>query len=371
MLAGAAAPRSWPPQAQTGLLDLVIANARIVDGTGAPARAADVGLRDGRIVRIGRIAPAEARAAARRDRPGRWRPGSSTCTRTPTTWPTKPLAENFIRMGVTSIVAGNCGTSALHIGEALERIQDTTVAVNFATLIGHNTVRSAVMGMTSRDPTLPEFKAMQVLVFKGMAEGAVGFSTGLQYLPGRVRQAERDHRARARRRRTKAASTRRTCATKGTEVEAAVAESIRLVRRLDMPLEISHLKIDSPSRWGASAAVLKLIDDARARGARVEADQYAYTAGSSSLAIRFPAWALEGGDAARARAAARPVARGPGSRPRCRRMLTERGFSDLSWATVASYRAGSVDQRPVDEAGRRADDRRRDRPTRSSRPRAF
>ena len=63
----------------------------------------------------------------------------------------KPLAENFTRMGVTSIVAGNCGTSALRIGEAFEKIQGVGIAVNFATFIGHNTVRAAVMGNVNRD----------------------------------------------------------------------------------------------------------------------------------------------------------------------------------------------------------------------------
>jgi N-acyl-D-aspartate/D-glutamate deacylase len=65
-----------------------------------------------------------------------------------------------------------------------------------------------------------------------------------------------------------------------------------------MPLEISHLKIDSPSRWGSSPAVLKMIDDARALGMRIQADAYAYTSGATSLSIRFPAWVFDGGDAA-------------------------------------------------------------------------
>jgi N-acyl-D-aspartate/D-glutamate deacylase len=105
-----------------------------------------------------------------------------------------------------------------------------------------------------------------------------------------------------------------------------------------MALEISHLKVDSPSRWGASAAALKLIDEARAGGLKVQADQYAYTAASSSLSIRFPSWALEGGtDRVRTRL------RDPETWARIKKemqaLYTERGFSDLSWAIVASYRA--------------------------------
>ena len=124
----------------------------------------------------------------------------------------------------------------------------------------------------------------------------------------------------------------------GTELEAAVAESIRVATTLDMALEISHLKVDSPSRWGASAAALKLIDDARASGLKVQADQYAYTAGSSSLSIRFPSWALEGGTE-RMRERFRDPDTWARIKQEVRALYTERGFSDLSWATVASYRA--------------------------------
>jgi len=80
----------------------------------------------------------------------------------------------------------------------------------------------------------------------------------------------------------------------GTALLDSVRESIRVAELLDMRLEISHLKVDSPKQWGTSAAALALIDDARRRGVKVQADQYAYTAGSSSLSIRFPAWVLEG-----------------------------------------------------------------------------
>jgi N-acyl-D-amino-acid deacylase len=105
-----------------------------------------------------------------------------------------------------------------------------------------------------------------------------------------------------------------------------------------VPVQISHLKVDSPSRWGDSAAALKLIDDARARGMRISADQYAYTAGASSLGIRFPAWALEGGDEA-IRGRLDAPATWARIKTEMQQLLAERGFTDLSWATVASYRS--------------------------------
>ena len=322
--------------AQQPAFDLVIANARIVDGTGAPGRRGDVGIRDGKIARIGRISAAEARE--RLDVNGLvLAPGFIDVHTHADDVASRPLAENFIRMGVTSIVAGNCGSSAVAVGEALDRIREATVAVNFATLVGHNSVRSNVMGSAERDPTVDELARMKVLVFKAMAEGAVGFSTGLQYVPGTYSKPnEILELARV------AANEGGLYAThmrnEGTALEDAVTESIRVARTLDMPLQISHLKVDSPSRWGASAAALKLIDDARARGVKVQADQYAYTAGSSSLSIRFPAWALEGGSA-QVRARLQDTDTWARIKKEMQALYTERGFTDLSWAAVASYRA--------------------------------
>jgi N-acyl-D-amino-acid deacylase len=321
---------------QPAHFDLAILNARIVDGTGAAVRVADVGIRDGRIARIGRVAANEA--AERLDVKGLvLAPGFIDVHTHGDDVASKPLAENFTHMGVTSIVAGNCGSSALHIADAFEEIQDVGVAVNFATFIGHNTVRAAVMGNSSRDPTLSDLKAMQILVFKAMAEGAIGFSTGLQYVPGvYARSNEIIELARV------AGNEGGIYAThmrnEGTGVEESIAESIRAIRRLDMPLEISHLKIDSPVRWGSSATVLKMIDDARSLGIRIQADAYAYTSGASSLSIRFPSWIFDGGDNLM-RVRLHDPDEWTKIKAEMQAMLAERGFTDLSWATVANYRA--------------------------------
>ena len=123
---------------------------------------------------------------------------------------------------------------------------------------------------------------MQILVFKAMAEGAIGFSTGLQYVPG-VYAKPNEIIELARVAGNEGGIYATHMRNEGTAVEESIAESIRAIRRLDMPLEISHLKIDSPSRWGSSPSVLKMIDDARALGMRIQADAYAYTSGASSL----------------------------------------------------------------------------------------
>ena len=220
-----------------------------------------------------------------------------------------PQAENFIRMGVTSIVAGNCGSSALSIGEALDRDADARVAVNFATLIGHNTVRSAVMGAAERDPTLAELDRMKSFVFKGIVDGAVGLSTGLQYVPGTSSKPnEILELARV------AANEGGMYAThmrnEGTALEAAIAESIQV------GADARHAAPDFAPQGGQSEPLgrerRRVEADRRRPGARakVQADQYAYTAGASTLSIRFPSWALEGGAEAMRRAPERSGALG-------------------------------------------------------------
>jgi len=326
----------WASGAQQPDFDLLIVNATIIDGTGAPARRGVIAIKDGRIVRV---APAVSGAARERlDATGLTvAPGFIDVHTHADDLADHPAAANFVAMGVTTIVAGNCGSSALEIGDALERIRQTRAAVNFATLIGHNTVRSAVMGASQREAAVDEIAKMRALVFRGMVEGAIGFSTGLQYVPGTYAKAnEIIELARA------AANERGLYAThmrnEGTALLDSVRESIRVAELLDMRLEISHLKVDSPKQWGTSAAALALIDDARRRGVKVQADQYAYTAGSSSLSIRFPAWVLEGGEAG-IRERLNDPATWQRIKTEIRSLVEERGFTDLSWATVASYRA--------------------------------
>jgi N-acyl-D-amino-acid deacylase len=315
--------------------DLLVVNGRVIDGTGSPARQANVAVQGGKILRIGAVTGAARETI---DAAGLVvTPGFIDVHTHADDVADHPLAENFIRMGVTSIVAGNCGSSALSIAEAFTRIRETDIAVNFATLIGHNTVRIAVMGRQARPSTIGELNRMKALVFKGIIDGAVGFSTGLQYVPGTYATSNEIVEI-ARVVKVEGGLYATHMRNEGTKLEEAVAESIRVSRMVGgIPVEISHLKVDSPSRWGASAAALKLIDDANARGFSIGADQYAYTAGSSSLSIRFPAWVLEGGDAS-IRERLDNAAMWARIKAEMQQLLADRGFADLSWATVASYR---------------------------------
>jgi N-acyl-D-amino-acid deacylase len=316
--------------------DLVIRAGRVVDGTGAPARVADVAVKGGRIAAIGRLARAQARGSI--DAAGLVvAPGFIDVHTHADDLADHPRAENFVRMGVTSIVAGNCGSSALDVGEALNRIREVGASVNFATLVGHNTVRGAAMGAAQRAPQPGELSKMKSLVWRAMTDGAVGFSTGLQYIPGTYAAApEIVELARV------AADAGGLYAShmrnEGTALEESIRETIQVGEAARCPIQISHLKVDSPSRWGASTKALAMIDAARARGLLVAADQYAYTAASSTLGIRFPSWALEGGS--------QPLAErlnDPATWARIKRemaeLLAERGLKDLSFAVVAAHAA--------------------------------
>jgi len=316
--------------------DLAIVGGMVIDGTGSPARRADIGIKSGRIAVIGKVGPSAARetiqavglTAA---------PGFIDVHTHADDLAKQPRAENFVRMGVTTIVAGNCGSSALDVGEALGEIEQSGASVNFATLIGHNTVRSAAMGVANRPPTISELEKMRSLVWKAITDGAVGFSTGLQYVPG-----------------TYAATPELIMLAKiagnadgvyashmrneGTALENSIEETIRVGEMASCRIQISHLKVDSPNRWGASEKALALLDAARKKGLVIAADQYAYTAASSSLGIRFPSWALEGG-ADKAAARLNDPATWLKIKEEMRGLLAERGLADLSFAVVASHRA--------------------------------
>src|SRR5262245_48364807 len=170
-VAAAVAALAFVPQ-PAAVYDVLITNGRVVDGTGAPARAADVAIRDGRIVAVGKPARGSARETIDASRLV-VAPGFIDVHTHADNLADIPRAENFVRMGVTSIGAGNCGTSALDVAEALANIRQTGASINFATLIGHNTVRHAIMGDEDREPTIGELNRMKSLVWRAIADGAV------------------------------------------------------------------------------------------------------------------------------------------------------------------------------------------------------
>jgi N-acyl-D-amino-acid deacylase len=323
-------------RAQTApAFDLIISDGRVVDGTGQPGRSASVGIRDGRIAAIGTLAGATARQTL--DARGLVvAPGFIDVHTHVDEIASQPAIPHFVRMGVTTVIAGNCGGSAADVASAFRAIESARPALNYATLIGHNTVRREVMGTANRQATPEELRQMESLVARAMEAGAVGLSSGLQYVPGTyAATAEIAALARVAGQRGGVYATH--MRNEGTTIETAVAEAIDIAEQARLPLQISHLKVDAPSRWGASARALEMIDAARARGLTVLADQYLYDAASSNLGIRFPSWVLEGGQE-QITARLNDETTWQKIRAEMRELIRERGLEDYAFARIAEYR---------------------------------
>ena len=169
--------------------DLVITNARIIDGTGNPWFRGSIAVKDGKIVRVGQFDNSNAMQTI--DANNKIvAPGFIDVHAHTEGIYNNPTAENFVRMGVTSLVTGNCGGSTTDVKEFLGRIKEKPLAVNLATLIGHNSVRSKAMGTDNRAPTAEEQQKMNSIVEQAMKDGAVGLSTGLIYVPGTFAKTE-------------------------------------------------------------------------------------------------------------------------------------------------------------------------------------
>ena len=316
--------------------DLVITNARVVDGSGNPWFRADVAIKGGRIARVGRVAASEGARAI--DAGGKiLAPGFIDVHTHVEDIYEQPDAENFVRMGVTTLVTGNCGGSAVDVGKFLGRVGETPLAVNLATLVGHNSVRREVFGLANRAPTPEELEKMKALVEQAMRDGAVGLSTGLIYVPGTYAKTDEVlelARVAARFGGVYATHMRN----EGLKVEEAIRESIEIGEKAGLPVEISHFKVSAKKLWGHSDATLGLVREARRRGLPVTVDQYVYTASSTSLDSRLPDWVLEGG-----REEGKKRIADPEQHKRIVREMKESlkrsGNKDFSYAMVASHRA--------------------------------
>jgi N-acyl-D-amino-acid deacylase len=316
------------------MYDLLITNARIVDGSGNPWFRADVAVKDGRIARIGRISAAEARQTIDA-RNQILAPGFIDVHTHVESIYSLPAAENFIRMGVTSLVTGNCGTSTTDVSEFLGRIKVKPIAVNLGTLVAHGSVRRRVMGLDDRGPTPEEMTRMEALVEQAMKDGAVGLSTGLIYVPGTY--AKTDEIIGLAKVAAKYGGLYAThMRNEGEKVADAIRESIEIGEKAGLPVEISHFKISNKKLWGQSPMTLGLVREARARGLMVTVDQYAYTASSTSLDSRLPSWLRAGG---LEEAKKRLTDRATGDRvvAEMKEGLKRSGFKDYSYAMVADY----------------------------------
>ena len=273
--------------------DLLIRHGRVVDGTGNPAFFADVAVKDGRIVALGNIT---GEVKAQIDARGLIvAPGFIDVHTHADEIEDMPLAENFVRMGVTSLIAGNCGSSVLNVADFFRRLEATHVSVNVATLIGHGTVRAKAMGGSfNRVPTDGELAKMKSLVEQAMKDGAVGLSTGLIYLPGVFAKTEEIvelARIAAAHDGIYASHMRN----EGDKIQDALQELFQVAREVHIRAEVSHIKLTGKPNWGHPDAVIAAIEQARAEGLDVTQDQYLYAASSTGLSQLVPESAREGG----------------------------------------------------------------------------
>ena len=313
--------------------DTLIRNARVVDGTGNPWYKADVGIRDGRIAAIGRLAGADAyRVIDAKDRV--LTPGFiDVHTHIEGAIEKVPAATNFLTDGVTTVVTGNCGGSRLDVKDWFTQLGKQGIGVNVATLIGHNTVRREVMGMADRAATPEELSRMAQLVDKAMREGAVGFSTGLIYIPGTYSNTAEVVAL------AKAAGQHGGVYTshmrdEGAKVMEAITEAVTVGREAGMRVELSHFKIDNKKLWGASDKSLALVEEFRRAGVDVVVDQYPYDRSSTNLGITLPSWAFADGKV-------NERISDPTTRARIAKDMAainaDLGFGDYSYAAVASF----------------------------------
>ncbi|MCK2220959.1 D-aminoacylase [Actinomadura sp. ATCC 31491] len=285
--------------------DVLITGGTLVDGTGAPPRRADVGIRDGRVTEVSEgAADAGAPAADVLDATGLVvTPGFVDLhSHADFTVIDAPEAEACLRQGVTTLVTGNCGMSPFpahegpyrEFGLFADAVDAARPAVNIAPLVGHGALRAAVLGQERRPAEPAELARMRELLAEAAGQGAFGLSTGLIYAPGSFAGAE-EVVALA----TEAARHGLLYAThmrdEGDRLVEAVEEAVAAARASGVRLQISHLKAMGPANHGKVATALAMIDQAVADGFDVACDVYPYTASSTTLTSRLPGWALDGG----------------------------------------------------------------------------
>ncbi len=282
------------------MYDLLIQNARIIDGTGAPWFLGDLAVKDGKIAAIGKLS-GESRETV--DAGGLYlSPGfidihshsDGAILRCPT-------AESRILQGVTTDVGGNCGSSVApsetwpSMADYFAAVEKARPSINTATLVGHGTLREAVMGYSREEATPEEIQAMRALAAKAMEQGAFGISTGLIYPPScystteelvQVVNAVKPYGG------YYATHMRN----ESYDVVKSVEEALHVAREADVRLQISHHKVTHKPHWQVSCkTTVAMIQRARRQGLDVCCDQYPYRASATSMSSNVPSWAFEGG----------------------------------------------------------------------------
>ena len=284
-------------------LDLLIRNGTLLDGSGSPARSADIGISGDRIVLLGPSAGKKARreidARGLIVAPGFIDPHTHTLD--DLSDPQRHRNDNYLMQGVTTVVTGNDGQGPVQTGVTLRNWEQQGIGTNALLLVGHGAVRREVMGMSDAPPTPEQLNQMRGLVERAMKQGAVGMSTGLYYAPGSFSATE------------EVIALAKVAAANGGIYDShmrdessysigllgSIRETIRIGREAGLPVHVSHIKALGKEVWGQSTEVIRLVCEARAAGVKITADQYPYAASGTSVAASLvPRWAEAGGRAA-------------------------------------------------------------------------
>jgi N-acyl-D-aspartate/D-glutamate deacylase len=299
--------------------DIVITNGHIIDGTGSPWYSGDVGIRGGKIATIGNLS--ETPRTRTIDAHGKVvAPGFiDMLGQSELTILVDPRLPSKIYQGITTEVTGEGASAAplndaiiqsdregyehYHItpdwrtlGQYFARLEKQGIGINLASYVGATQVRRMILGDDDKQPSLEQLSQMKELVRQAMRDGAVGVSTSLEYAPAPYAKTE-ELIALA----SVASKFGGIYAThmrnESDAVLPAIDEALRIGHEAHIPVEIWHIKVAGKENWGRMPEVVARINAARAEGADISANTYAYTAWFNSLSAFIPQWAHDGGDA--------------------------------------------------------------------------
>ncbi|HPI72106.1 MAG TPA: D-aminoacylase [bacterium] len=300
--------------------DLLIVHGLVYDGLGNEPAVTDIGVRGNRIAAVGDLSRRSCHqridAAGMAVTPG----FIDVHTHSDVALLANPNAESKIRQGVTTEICGNCGDSPYPLDEVrsretiealqrqyelevnwrdlsgyFDRVEKNGVCLNVAVLVGHSSLREAVMGPDDRPPSEKEMGAMRAILREYLGMGALGLSTGLEYKPGMYAETgelielcnEVAHQG---------AVYATHMRNEDLRVEEALDEALAIGAAAGCRVQISHFKACQKRNWHKTPRLLRAVDQARRNGLEVCCDRYPYTAYSTSLKLLFPIWSRAGGD---------------------------------------------------------------------------
>ncbi|MFM1555597.1 MAG: amidohydrolase family protein [Limisphaerales bacterium] len=308
--------------------DVILTGGTVIDGTGAKGFRADVALRGQRIAAVSRK-PLRLPNARVIDVTGLViAPGFIDMHAHIDPITRLPEARSMVSQGVTTAIGGPDGSAPWPLAPYLQQLEQQGVGPNVCLLVGHNSVRRAVMALDDRAPTAAELARMRAMVAEAMDDGAWGISTGLKYLPGSFSKID-EVIALSREAAARGGYYTSHLREEGLGLMDAVKEAIEIGRQAKIPIVLTHHKVIGQPMWGKSRETLALVDAARKAGIDVMMDQYPYTATYTGITVLVPAWARAGGTAKFKARLKDPALRAKIKKEIVFNILNDRGGGDL------------------------------------------